>query len=176
MSPRRAAATTNAPSGSKSTRRYWLFKSEPSAFSIDDLAAATRQTAPWDGVRNYQARNFLRDSVQLGDQVLFYHSREAPLGIFGTMSVVRTAYPDPSAWNPQSPYFDDKASPENPRWVMVDVRLITKFHEPVTREQLQADDGTAGMLVLKRGMRLSIQPVSADEWAAVHRLAGVPLP
>ncbi len=153
--------------------RYWLFKSEPSAFGIEHLVAAQQQTAPWDGVRNYQARNFLRDDVQVGDRVFFYHSREEPLGIFGTMEVVRAGYPDTTQFDPASKYFDPKSDPDNPRWVMVDVRLIQKFPEPVTRDMLQASDTTAGMLVLKRGMRLSIQPVTAPEWRAVHKLAGI---
>jgi predicted RNA-binding protein with PUA-like domain len=154
---------------------YWLFKSEPSAFGIADLAKSPRRTAPWDGVRNYQARNYLRDGVQVGDLVLFYHSREAPLGIFGTMRVVRGGYPDPSQFEPHSKYYDAKSPPETPRWVMVDVRLIQSFAAPVTRDQLQADRETEGMLVLKRGMRLSIQPVTEREWRAVHRLAGAKL-
>ena len=108
-------------------RRYWLFKSEPSAFSIDHLAQAVKQTAPWDGVRNYQARNFLRDDVQVGDQVLFYHSREEPLGIFGTMCVVRAGYPDHTAFDPLSKYFDAASDPDHPRWMMVNVKLIEKF-------------------------------------------------
>ena len=152
--------------------RYWLFKSEPSAFGIDTLAASPRQTAPWDGVRNYQARNFLRDDVQVGDLVCFYHSREAPLGIFGTMKVVKAGYPDHTQFDPQSKYFDPGSKPDQPRWVMVDVKLIQKFSEPVTREQLQDSADTAGMLVLKRGMRLSIQPMTEAEWRAVHQLAG----
>ncbi|MBX3449778.1 MAG: EVE domain-containing protein [Planctomycetaceae bacterium] len=153
--------------------RYWLFKSEPSAFSIDTLADSPSQTAPWDGVRNYQARNFLRDEVRVGDRVLFYHSREAPLGVFGTMSVVRAAYPDHTSWNPNSPYYDPGSTPESPRWYMVDVQLLQKFPQPVTREQLQDDPVTSEMMVMRRGMRLSIQPVTAAEWKAVHRLAGV---
>lgn len=151
--------------------RYWLFKSEPSAFSIDHLARATKQTAPWDGVRNYQARNFLRDDVQVGDHVLFYHSREEPLGVFGTMQVVRTGYPDFTAFDPKSKYFDPSSDPENPRWYMVDVKLIQKFSEPITREMLAEDSTTAKMMVMKRGMRLSIQPVTVAEWKAVHHLA-----
>ncbi|WP_373650022.1 EVE domain-containing protein [Schlesneria sp. DSM 10557] len=160
----------------ESPRRYWLFKSEPSAFGIEHLAKSPRKTAPWDGVRNYQARNFLRDDVQLGDQVLFYHSREEPLGVFGTMQIVRTSYPDFTAFDPQSKYFDEKGNPENPRWFMVDVKLIQKFPQPVTRDMLAEDDTTSKMLVMKRGMRLSIQPVTREEWEAVHRLAGVSLP
>lgn len=156
-----------------SSPRYWLFKSEPSAFSIEDLARAPYQTAVWDGVRNYQARNYLRDELQVGDRVLFYHSREAPLGIFGTMTVVRAAYPDPTQFDPQSPYFDPASTPEKPRWVAVDVRLLQKFPTPVTRQELQQEPATKGMLVLRRGIRLSIIPVSEAEWLAVHRLAGV---
>lgn len=155
------------------SRRYWLFKSEPSAFGIQSLAAAAGQTAPWDGVRNYQARNFLRDDVRVGDHVLFYHSREEPLGVFGTMEVVRAAYPDSTAFDPQSKYYDPGSDPEKPRWYMVDVKLLQQFREPVTRAQLQQDDVTAGMLVLKRGMRLSIQPVTEAEYRAVVALAEV---
>lgn len=151
---------------------YWLFKSEPSAFSIDHLARAPKKTAPWDGVRNYQARNFLRNDVKLGDQVLFYHSSEEPLGVFGTMSVVRTAYPDFTAFDPKSKYYDPKSNPEMPRWFMVDVKLTQKFPQPVLRDTLAEDKVTSKMLVMQRGMRLSIQPVSLEEWKAVHRLAG----
>jgi predicted RNA-binding protein with PUA-like domain len=155
-----------------SAPRYWLFKSEPSAFSIDDLAKAPKQTAPWDGVRNYQARNLLRDEVKVGDHVLFYHSSEPPLGVFGTMTIAKAAYPDFTQFDPKSKYYDPKSPKDNPRWMMVDVKFVEKFPEPVLREHLEADDVTAGMLVMKRGMRLSIQPVTPEEWAAVHRLAG----
>ncbi len=158
---------------SQAPRRYWLFKSEPSAFGIEHLARASRQTAPWDGVRNYQARNFLRDDVRVGDRVLFYHSREQPLAIFGTMDVVTAGYPDQTAFDPKSKYFDPTSQPETPRWYVVDVRLRRRFPAPITREQLAGSAVTAGMLVMKRGMRLSIQPVTAAEWRAVHQLAGV---
>lgn len=159
-----------------SMTRYWLFKSEPSAFSIDDLARSPRQTAPWDGVRNYQARNFLRDEVRVGDKAFFYHSSQEPLGIFGAMEVVSPGRPDPTQYDPDSPYFDPKSSRDNPRWYLVDVRLLEKFASPVTREALAHDRITAQMLVLKRGMRLSIQPVSPAEWKAVRRLAGLSSP
>jgi predicted RNA-binding protein with PUA-like domain len=158
---------------STGSRRYWLFKSEPSAFGIGHLVKAKKQTAPWDGVRNYQARNFLRDEVQVGDRVLFYHSREEPLGIFGTMEVVRAGYPDHTAFDPDSKYFDEGSQPENPRWFMVDVKLIRKFDQPLLRDALHENPVTAKMLVLKRGMRLSIQPVTEAEWQAVHALAGM---
>ncbi len=155
------------------TKRYWLFKSEPSAFSIDHLAKSPRQTAPWDGVRNYQARNFLRDDVKVGDQVLFYHSREEPLGIFGTMQVVRAGYPDHTAFDSTSKYYDPKSDPDQPRWFMVDVKLTKQFSEPITRSMLIDDKVTSQMLVMKRGMRLSIQPVTPEEWQAVLRLASL---
>ncbi len=153
--------------------RYWLFKSEPSAFSIDHLAHSPRQTAPWDGVRNYQARNSLRDDVQVGDRVFFYHSSEPPLGIFGAMEVVAAGYPDPTQFDPHSKYFDAKSSRENPRWFLVDVRLLQRFPQPVLREHLAADPSTKDMLVMQRGSRLSIQPVTAAEWKAVYRLSGM---
>ena len=153
--------------------RYWLFKSEPSAFSVDHLAARPDQTAPWDGVRNYQARNFLRDDVQVGDKVFFYHSSEEPLGIFGTMEVITAGYPDFTQFDEGSKYFDPKSPQDNPRWFLVDVKLLEKFPTPVLRDDLAGDKTAAGMLVLKKGMRLSIQPVTAAEWKAVHRLAGV---
>jgi predicted RNA-binding protein with PUA-like domain len=157
---------------SKPEPRYWLFKSEPSAFSIDHLSMAAKQTAPWDGVRNYQARNYLRDDVKVGDLVLFYHSREEPLGIFGTMRVVKAGYPDFTAFDSKSKYYDPKSHPDQPRWYMVDVKLIEKFAAPVTREMLEGDEVASKMLVMRRGMRLSIQPVTFEEWQAVHRLAG----
>jgi len=154
------------------TVNYWLFKSEPSAFSIDHLAKSPSRTAAWDGVRNYQARNHLRDGVRRGDKVLFYHSSEEPLGVFGTLEVIRAAYPDPTQFDPHSPYYDSGSTGEHPRWVAVDVRLLKKFARPVLRNQLRDDKTTRGMLVLKRGIRLSIQPVTKEEWLAVHRLAG----
>lgn len=153
--------------------RYWLFKSEPSAFSIDHLFRSPKQTAPWDGVRNYQARNTLRDDVQVGDRVLFYHSSEEPLGIFGTMEVVQAGCPDHTQFDPKSKYFDPKSQPENPRWFLVDVKFLAKFPEPVLRAQLAADSVAADMVVMQRGSRLSIQPVTAAQWKTVHKLAGV---
>lgn len=153
--------------------QYWLFKSEPSTFSIHDLAAATDQTYFWDGVRNYQARNFLRDTIQVGDLVLFYHSNADPIAVVGTAKVVRAGYPDHTAFDPDHRYFDSKSQRENPTWYMVDVQLIQIFPQPVTRDQLRDAQDTAGMQVLKRGMRLSIQPVTEAEWVAVHNLAGV---
>jgi predicted RNA-binding protein with PUA-like domain len=153
--------------------RYWLFKSEADCFSIDDLAAAPRKTTFWDGVRNYQARNFMRDNVQVGDRVFLYHSNSDPLAIVGTMQVVRAAYPDHTAFDPAEQHFDPKSNPDAPTWYMVDVRLTQKFPEPVTRQALLADARLQRMMVLQRGSRLSILPVTPDEWRIVHELAGV---
>jgi predicted RNA-binding protein with PUA-like domain len=154
-------------------RNYWLFKSEPSTFSIQDLANSKNSTYFWDGVRNYQARNYLRDLIQLGDRVLFYHSNADPIAIVGTAEVVKAGYPDHTAFDPQHHYFDPKSKPETPTWYMVDVKLVQQFPEPITRELLRETPSTEAMLVLKKGMRLSIQPVTPEEWNAVHNLAGV---
>jgi predicted RNA-binding protein with PUA-like domain len=149
--------------------RHWLMKSEPSECSIDDLAAAPAQTVPWVGVRNYQARNFMRDEMQPGDGVLLYHSSCPEPGVAGIAEVVGNAYPDATQFDPDSPYFDPKSSPEAPRWVHVDVRLIEKTRLLPLSEMREAPS-LATMQVLKRGNRLSITPVTADEWRAVKRL------
>ncbi|HUG89972.1 MAG TPA: EVE domain-containing protein [Planctomycetaceae bacterium] len=154
-------------------RRYWLFKSEPQAYSIHDLAAEPERTTYWDGVRNYQARNMLRDEAQVGDRVFFYHSNADPMGIFGTMEIVRAGYPDPTAFDPRDHHFDSKSDPDDPAWFMVDVRLVQVFPRPVSRDDLRDCRETAAMKVLARGSRLSIVPVTAAEWKAVHKLAGV---
>lgn len=150
--------------------RYWLFKSEPHEYSIDDLQRDRRTF--WFGVRNYQARNLLRDDVQVGDHVLFYHSSADPTAVVGSCRVVKAAAADPTQFDSASDYFDAKSTLETPRWFGVTVELLRKFDAPVTREQLRADETTAGMMVLKKGSRLSIQPVTADEFQAVLRLAG----
>jgi predicted RNA-binding protein with PUA-like domain len=157
----------------RSPRQFWLFKSEPDVFSIDDLARAPRQTTCWDGVRNYQARNFLRDSIQIGDGVLFYHSSSDPLAIVGTARVVRAGYADQTAFDPKNPHFDPKSDPADPTWYMVDIQLETIFSEPLRREQLQKSPALKTMMLLQRGSRLSVQPVSAAEWQTILRLAGV---
>ena len=159
--------------------RYWLMKTEPSEFSIDDLQRASHQTAPWDGVRNYQARNHMRDGMKAGDRVLFYHSSTDPLAVVGTARVVREAYPDESAWDKKSPYFDKRSTPDNPVWVRVDVQFETKFAVPVTLEELRTVPALKDMLLLRRGMRLSVQPVAPEEFEAVlahaAKLAQTPL-
>jgi len=154
--------------------RYWLMKSEPDEIGIDDVLAAPDHTVGWFGVRNYQARNFMRDAMRVGDGVLFYHSSCAEPGIAGLAEVASAAYPDPSQFDRDGKYFDAKATPENPRWVQVDVRAIKKI--PLIRlSQLRAHAELADMQLLKRGNRLSITPLTADEWRFITQqlLAGV---
>jgi predicted RNA-binding protein with PUA-like domain len=148
---------------------YWIFKSEPDAFGIDHLAAEKKQTARWDGIRNYQARNNLRDLVKKNDLVLFYHSSCKDIGIAGTMQVIKAAYPDPAQFDPHSKYYDVKSEPDNPRWYCVDVRLVEKFPQVLATKILKADPITAELSIFKQG-RLSIAPVSAAQWQAVGRL------
>lgn len=140
------------------SKRYWLMKTEPSTFSIEDLARLG--TSQWEGVRNYQARNFMRDDMKIGDRVLFYHSNATPPGIAGLATVCRSGYPDYFAQDPNSTYFDPKSSPEKPIWFMVDVAFDEKFSRLISLEELKADLVLADMLVVQKGSRLSIQPVS----------------
>ena len=157
----------------KAPRQFWLFKSEPTCFSIDDLAQAPKQTTYWDGVRNYQARNFLRDSIAVGDGVLYYHSTVDPMAIVGTAKVVKAGYPDHTAFVPEEDHYDPKSDPDNPTWYMVDIQLSQVFKEPLTRAMLQAVPELGEMVLLQRGSRLSVQPVREAEWRAVLKLAGV---
>lgn len=150
--------------------KYWLLKSEPESFSIDDLARAPKKTTSWDGVRNYQARNFMR-AMELGDPVFFYHSNADPPRIVGIAEVVRKAYPDHTALDPEDHHFDPKATAANPIWEMVDIRLARRFDVPVTLDDLRAVAGLEKMEVLRKGSRLSVQPVTAAEWKIVLRLA-----
>lgn len=152
--------------------KYWLLKTEPESFSIHDLAAAADQTTCWDGVRNYQARNFMRDEMRIGDRVLFYHSNADPPAIVGTATVVREAYPDPTAWKRGDHHFDPKASPENPIWQMVDIKLEKIFASPLGLDQLRDVTALQDMELLRRGSRLSVQPVKKSEFEAVLKLAG----
>lgn len=150
--------------------QYWLMKSEPDVFSIADLARSPRKTTCWEGVRNYQARNFLR-SMKRGDRALFYHSNADPPGVAGVVEIVREAYPDPTAWNPKSDYHDPKASPENPVWSMVDVQLVRIFPREVPLDELRATKPLAGMELVRRGSRLSVTPVTAAEFRTIEKLA-----
>ncbi len=148
---------------------HWLMKSEPEEASIDHLASAPGQTLPWTGVRNYQARNFMRDGMQAGDGVLFYHSSCAQPGIAGLAEVIGGAQPDPTQFDPTSPYFDARSKREQPRWLQIDVRLVRKTRL-LSLEQMRATPALATMQVLKRGNRLSITPVTPAEWRAVLAL------
>jgi len=144
---------------------YWLMKSEPDAFSIDDLRARPKKTEHWDGIRNYQARNMMRDDMKKGDLVFFYHSNATEIGIVGIMKVVREAYPDFTAFNPESNYYDPKSDVDNPRWVMVDVQFVRKLKRCITLQELKEHaDVLADMPLLRKGNRLSIMPVSEEHW------------
>lgn len=153
------------------THRYWLLKSEPDCFSIHHLAAAPRQTTYWDGVRNYQARNFMRDDMKKGDHVLFYHSNADPPAVAGTATVVKEAYPDHTAWDPQNQHYDPKSTGDNPIWMMVDIKLDTIFPEPLPLEYLRGVPELAEMELLRKGSRLSVQPVRPAEFERVLKLA-----
>ena len=151
--------------------KYWLFKTEPESFSIQDLTAAPNQTTCWDGVRNYQARNFMRDEMRVDDRVLFYHSNAEPAAIVGLAKVVREAYPDHTAWKKGDHHFDSKASPDNPIWQMVDIELEEIFPRPLGLDELRTVAALKDMELLRRGSRLSVQPVTKRQFDAVLKLA-----
>jgi predicted RNA-binding protein with PUA-like domain len=148
---------------------YWLMKSEPDECSVDDAWNAKNHTVPWTGVRNYQARNYMRDAMRIGDGVLFYHSSCAEPGIVGLAEVASAAYPDPTQFDPKSDYFDAKSSRESPRWLLVDVR-ITRRTRLLSLAELRAHPKLADLIVLRRGNRLSITPVSAQHWKIIAGL------
>lgn len=150
--------------------RYWLLKSDPETFSWRDLAGSPKRTTRWDGVRNYQARNSLRDDVRAGDGVLFYHSQQDK-AIVGTAKVTRAAYPDPTQFDRKSPQYDPGADPGEPRWHAIDIQAQRPFSRPVTLEQLRSVAGLAGMVLLQKGSRLSVQPVTEKEWTLITKLA-----
>jgi predicted RNA-binding protein with PUA-like domain len=150
--------------------QYWLFKSEPDTFGIEHLGKKPKQTEPWNGVRNYSVRNMLRDQIKVGDQGFFYHSSCTPPGIAGIIEVVKEGYPDTTAFDPESPYYDPASSPENPRWYMVDVKLVKKFKTFITLETLKHQPALKKMAVTQRGNRLSISPVTRAEWKAILEL------
>ena len=153
-----------------SKQSYWLMKTEPDVFSIDDLAAAPNQTTYWDGVRNYQARNFMRDQMQFGDRVLVYHSNADPSCVAGTATIARTSYPDSTAWDANDPHFDPKSDSDNPRWFMVDIQFESKFSVPQSLEMLRAVPRLSQMELLRKGTRLSVQPVTKQEFAIIEKL------
>ncbi len=153
--------------------KYWLLKTEPTSYSIDDLAAEPKQSTHWDGVRNYQARNTLRDDMKLGDRVLVYHSNANPPGVAGVAVVTQEGYPDFTAWDPDNKHYDPKSSQANPRWFMVDIRLELVFDEVIGLPDLRQCKGLQGMELLRKGSRLSVQPVRKKEFDIILKLAGV---
>lgn len=150
--------------------RHWLMKSEPDVFSIDDLAKARKQTTGWDGVRNYQARNLLRDEIAVGDGVLFYHSSVDPPAVVGLARVVKAGYPDPTQFDAKSDYYDKDSKPDDPRWFSVDIAFDRKLARPVTLPELRAEPALGDMVLLRRGSRLSVQPVTPAEWKRILAL------
>jgi predicted RNA-binding protein with PUA-like domain len=149
--------------------KYWLMKTEPSVFSWEDLKNSPRKTTCWEGVRNYQARNFMRE-MEAGDRVLFYHSQVNPPEIVGIAKVVRTAYPDHTQFDPAGKYYDPKSTKENPRWDMVDIQYDRDFESPVLLTELREILGLEDMVLLRKGSRLSVQPVTEDEWKIITSL------
>ena len=148
--------------------KHWLMKSEPDTFSIDDLKRNKQE--PWDGVRNYQARNFMRDGMRVGDKVFFYHSNCAIPGIVGLAEVATEAYPDPSQFDPKSHYFDPKSKPEEPRWMLIEVKFVKKLARTISLEELKASEALSDMALVRKGNRLSVMPVSAGEWRLILAL------
>lgn len=153
--------------GKNDSPRYWLLKSEPDVFSIEDLAKAKNKTTHWDGVRNYQARNYLRDSIKKGDLVFFYHSNSEPSAIAGIAEVVKEGYPDFTAFDPDDPHFDPKSKKDQPTWYMVDIKHVETFKKPLSLDDLRGVKGLEDMVLLQKGSRLSVQPVSPKEWALI---------
>ncbi len=145
---------------------YWLMKNEPEEFGIDDLRERPNKTEPWDGVRNYQARNMLRDQMKVGDRAFFYHSNCATPGVVGIMNICSKSYPDPTAFDPQDPHYDPKSDPDNPRWFLVDVKYVRKLKRTIALSELRehAENKLKELIILRRGNRLSITPVTKKEW------------
>lgn len=150
--------------------KFWLIKSEPSEFSIDDLEKSKNQTTNWEGVRNYQARNFIRDEMKNGDKVLFYHSSTEPNAIVGICEVVKEAYPDHTQFDSKNVHYDPKADKKNPTWFMVDIKLVRKFKKPVTLEEIKVNQKLAKMRLVQRGNRLSVMPVTKDEHEEILKI------
>ncbi|NCA68726.1 MAG: EVE domain-containing protein [Sphingobacteriia bacterium] len=152
--------------------QYWLMKSEPQVFSLDDLANRPDRTEPWDGVRNYQARNMMRDQMARGDHILFYHSNCATPGVVGIAEVASASYPDPTAHDPASDYYDPKSDPTKPRWYLVDVRYVRHLQRTITLAELKshADGALAGFPLVRKGNRLSVMPVTPAQWSFILSL------
>lgn len=151
--------------------QYWLMKTEPTSYSIQHLAKEKKKTTHWDGVRNYQARNYMRDEMKLGDKVLVYHSNANPPAVAGVATIVRESYPDHTSWDPKDKHYDDKSTPQNPRWFMVDIKLEQIFKEPIALDDLREVKALKDMELLRKGSRLSVQPVRKKEFDAIVKLA-----
>jgi predicted RNA-binding protein with PUA-like domain len=151
-------------------KSYWLMKSEPDVFSIEDLRLSPQQTTPWDGVRNYQARNYMRDSMKIGDRILFYHSNADPSGVAGIAEVASAPYPDPTAFDPKSHYYDPKSQLLQPTWILVDVKWVESFKGVVSLQALRENSQLADMEVLRKGSRLSVQSVTKAHFDLVVRM------
>jgi predicted RNA-binding protein with PUA-like domain len=152
-------------------KKYWLVKSEPEVFSLEDLKKSKNQTTCWDGVRNYQARNYLRDEMKKGDGVLFYHSNTDPMGIFGACEITKEGYPDHTQFDPVSHHYFPSADPKNPVWFMVDIKLVEMFKKPVTVQDIKANPRLKNMRLIQRGNRLSVMPIEKDEWDEVIKMS-----
>lgn len=153
-------------------KKYWLVKSEPGAFSIDDLAKSKNKSTCWDGVRNYQARNFMRDEMKIGDEVLFYHSNADPNAVVGYCEVVKESYPDHTQFDPDDKHYFPKADPKNPPWMMVDIKLVKKFKTPVTLVSIKENNKLNNMRLVQRGNRLSVMPVAKKEFEEILKMGG----
>ncbi len=151
--------------------KYWLMKTEPGAYSIDDLASEKNKTTCWDGVRNYQARNFMRDQMKKGHKVLFYHSNAKPPGVVGAAKIVKESYVDHTAFDKKNKHYDEKSTTDNPRWFMVDIKLERKFKRLISLDELRTVKGLEKMELLRRGSRLSVQPVSKKEFETILKVA-----
>jgi len=151
-------------------KKFWLFKSEPSEFSLDDLKKSKNRITCWDGVRNYQARNFLRDEIKKDDGILFYQSSTEPLAVVGYCEVVKEGYSDHTQFDPKNDHFDLKSKKESPTWFMVDIKLVKEFKKPVTLDEIKANPKLKNMKLLQQGQRLSIQPVTKDEWDEILKM------
>lgn len=153
-------------------KKYWLVKSEPGVFSVDDLAKSKNKTTYWDGVRNYQARNFMRDEMKKGDGVLFYHSNTEPNAIVGVCEVVKEGYPDHTQFDPDNKHFFPSADPENPAWFMVDIKLVKKLKNPVTLQDAKSNPKLKDMRLVQKGNRLSVMPVTKSEFDEILKMGG----
>jgi predicted RNA-binding protein with PUA-like domain len=152
------------------SKKYWLFKSDPDEFSWEDLKKSKNKITFWDGIRNYQARNFIRDEMKKGDGVLFYHSSSDPLAVMGICEIVKEGYPDHTQFDSHNDHFDPKAKKDNPSWFMVDIKLVKELKTPVTLDQIKANPKLKNMKLVQRGQRLSVMPVTMDEWKEIIKM------